>query len=111
MSALPANVVGGIEADLGLLRDITQGMLEAARAGEWDVLASLEQRRLPLLRHCCETAHTDGYHTHLIAVLGTVLHADQEIIILTESAQGACAKDLRALDRGQQARDAYRKTI
>ena len=65
----------------------THRMLEAARAGDWDVVTASEKKRSQLLRDCfAEPVHPSNSELFSEA-LAAMLHMNEELVALVQSAK------------------------
>ena len=65
----------------------THRMLEAARAGDWDVVTASEKKRSQLLRDCfVEPVHPANSELFSEA-LAAMLHMNEELVALVQSAK------------------------
>lgn len=88
------------------LRVLTQQLLEAARAEDWEAAAEIEDTRRPLLYAVFGQVQV-GTHVQHRALLNEVLAADQEIIALAQQRRVELADLLRQTGNGRAALKAY----
>jgi hypothetical protein len=66
---------------------LTRDMLEQARAGDWDAVTALEQRRRDDLKSCFAGA-TSAEHSELVAeALAVILHLNEELMACLRTAR------------------------
>ena len=69
----------------------THRMLEAARAGDWDVVTVSEKKRSQLLRDCFVTPIDPANSELFSEALAAMLHMNEELISLLENAKAEVA--------------------
>lgn len=93
-----------------MLSELTGTMLAAAREGEWEHLAALEQRCRSYVGSLMEAAQTplsEKEQRAKIAIIRAILQNDAEIRALTEPHMHALQQRLHATRMGQRGMAAY----
>lgn len=92
------------------LSDLTGTMLDAARRGEWDDLAALEQRcqgHVSRLTQAAQVALTAQEQRARVAIIRTILNNDAQIRALVEPRMDALQQRLHTMRSGQRGMMAY----
>ena len=92
------------------LSELTGTMLDAARQGEWDHLAALEQRCQGYVGSLMQTAPVQLNETEQrtkIAIIRTILQNDAKIRALTEPRLNELQQRLHRVRTGQRSVEAY----
>jgi hypothetical protein len=99
--------IAAVESDqIDRLRSLTQDLLHAARAGEWDTTTQLEAERRPLLYQVFG-AVTPGQHIRYRALLQDILSVDREVMLLAQCRRDELAGLLHQVGHGRSALKAY----
>lgn len=81
----------------------THRMLEAARAGDWDVVTASEKKRAQLLRDCfAEPVHPANGELFSEA-LAAMLHMNEELVALVTQAREAASLNQKKVLSGHKA--------
>ena len=92
------------------LSALTGTMLNAARQGEWDHLAELEQRcqgHVGSLMHAAPVVMNENEQRAKIAIIRTILQNDAQIRALTEPRLHELQQRLHVLRTNQRSMEAY----
>ncbi len=92
-----------------LLLELTETMLNHARAKDWGALARGELERQNLARDLFSTPVPADAATTVAECIRQVLALDSELLALTSSARDAVAQTMHDARHGQKALDAYRR--
>lgn len=92
--------------NIAKLRELTQQLLERARAEDWEAAADIENTRRPLLYGVFGQV-VPGTHVRHRALLNEILAADREIIALAQQRHAELAELLRQAGQGRVALKAY----
>jgi len=96
-----------VESDrVDRLRSLTQDLLNAARAGDWDATTQLEAERRPLLYQIFG-AVMPGQHIRYRALLQDILSVDREVMQLAQCRRDELAGLLHQVGHGRSALKAY----
>lgn len=88
---------------------VCASMGEAAQRQDWPALAALEEAFSADMRHLLATTSPAGREQEFAALLSEVLQAYETLISLSGTVRQELADQLQGLQRGQQARDAYKE--
>jgi len=91
------------------LLELTQEMLQLARAKDWPALAEREQQRHQLARDLFAQPVPREHAPTVADCVRKVLDIDQELITLTEKGRDEAARAMQEVRTGQKARDTYRR--
>lgn len=92
-----------------LLLELTEAMLDHARAQDWGALARGELERQNLARDLFSTPVPADAATTVAECIRQVLALDTELLALTSSARDDAAQTMHDARQGQKALDAYRR--
>ncbi|MFA7387177.1 MAG: flagellar protein FliT [Thiohalobacteraceae bacterium] len=88
------------------LQTLTGALLAAAKSGEWDKAAALEEERRPLLYRVFGEA-APGTQTQQLELLRTILSVDRDITELAQQRREELGGMLRQVGQGRAALRAY----
>ena len=92
------------------LSDLTDTMLDAARQGEWEQLAALEQRcegYIGSLRQAAPVALNENDQRAKVAIIRAILQNDAKIRALTEPRLHELQQHLHLMQAGKRGVEAY----
>jgi hypothetical protein len=92
------------------LLNLTQAMLSASEAGNWDEVAKLEAQRQTVLRKLEATINATGMETSIDAIendLREVLSINTRMLALGEQVRSELAGSMNGLRQGHKAVNAY----
>lgn len=90
--------------------ELTRGLLEAARAGDWERAAHLQARRESLLQSFFATPPPREAEAAVAARLQEMAALNDEAAALISQARDALGAELQTLNRGRRAARAYHRT-
>ena len=85
----------------------THRMLEAARAGDWDVVTVSEKKRSQLLRDCFVTPIDPANSELFSEALAAMLHMNEELVALVQKAKEQVSLNHNTDQRGIKAVSHY----
>jgi hypothetical protein len=88
---------------------ITEGMLEAATAKQWQHLMTLQRTRDALLQPIFGPSSSTTKRMASLDTINTLLELNRRITLLIEEERRICGARLRELKTGQRATDLYRR--
>lgn len=91
------------------LLELTQAMLEHARAQDWVALARHEYERQELARDLFATPVPQDAAATVAECIRQMLDLDTELLSLTSAARDEAAKAMQDVRHGQKALDTYRR--
>lgn len=94
-------------AQLALIKAMTQKMLQLAKIQQWENVSKLEAERSDLIYTFFEVAPAVAEAESVAHTILEVLAADKEIIALSSSEQQNILQNSQKINRGKQASQAY----
>lgn len=89
--------------------ELSQHMLEAARAADWYQVAIQETRRQSLIEQCFSTAVAARDAVEAAALMGEILHLNRSLEQLADRARQAIGLQIQVHSRARAAQTAYLK--
>lgn len=87
---------------------LTENMLQAARSGEWEMLANLQQERERSVRSTENLAYSQAQFERVLHTFRQVLSLNKEIVSITEAECRHRQAQLEVLHRSQHAVNCYK---
>jgi hypothetical protein len=99
----------GADEHWHVILDVSQTLLEAAAAAQWDVLEELAGRRDKLIRHYFSQPITVANALHIHDKITQLLAMDEQVLGLARQQQDKLLPVLAKMVRGKQAVSAYQQ--
>jgi len=93
--------------ELCLILELSNAMLEASLAGDWDALIEHEAKRRPCMEAYFQTGVTGHEVMDVVEAVRRIIEIDQQIVALSTVRQDFIAAELRNFNLVKTAVDAY----
>ncbi len=95
------------ESHIQRLQALSAGLLEQARAGEWDAVTEREQERQLLLEELFRQPAPEAVAPQLADAIRATLTSDAQVQELARAEMNRLGDSLKALNQGRRALSAY----